>query len=320
PEEPPAAPPAGQEDAPARRGTAPTLADVRYGPHARNVLDLWQARSATPSPLIVFIHGGGFVQGDKQVDLRPEQRRLRRALAHGVSFASIDYRLRTTATLDQILLDCARAVQFLRAHAAEWNLDPARVAAYGSSAGGGATLWLAVHDDLADPASEDPILQQSSRLAAAGHLNSQATYDCEQWAAIVGVPPTWLVEWSMGDDLEFYGVASRDQVDSPAAKAIRGRVDMLAFLDAGDPPLFVQNLNPDLPPRNREEVIHHPRHALHLAERCRAAGIEVQLVTAGGPSRRRPDVVDFLLTRLGKTPRVPRGRGGEGGGEDRAGG
>lgn len=44
---------------------SPSHADVRYGPHERNTLDLWQAPSAAPTPLLIFIHGGGWASGDK---------------------------------------------------------------------------------------------------------------------------------------------------------------------------------------------------------------------------------------------------------------
>jgi acetyl esterase/lipase len=57
--------------------------------------------------------------------------------------------------------DGARAVQYLRSRAKEWNLDPARVAATGGSAGAGISLWLAFHADLADPKSKDPVARQS---------------------------------------------------------------------------------------------------------------------------------------------------------------
>ncbi len=44
---------------------AATRIDVRYGPHERNVLDFWQAESERPTPLVVYIHGGGFRNGSK---------------------------------------------------------------------------------------------------------------------------------------------------------------------------------------------------------------------------------------------------------------
>jgi len=271
---------------------------VAYGPHERNVLDFWKAPTEEPAPVVVFIHGGGFLMGSKDEVRRGQARTIRKCLEAGISFAAISYRLRTTTTLDEIMRDCGRAVQFLRSKAEDWNIDGNRIGAYGSSAGGGASLWLAVHDDLADPESEDPVLRESTRLTAAGHLNSQATYDCERWSEYIDLPPNWTSRWSMGDDLAFYGVTTRAEVDSPKAREIRKRIDMLSFLDAGDPPLFVHNVKSHTPPRNRDEVIHHPLHAVHLAARCQEVGIDVTLVTRNTPPRDRAEVVDFFIERL----------------------
>ncbi len=73
---------------PASRPPAPTHANVKYGPHTRNVLDFWQARSNRPTPLLVSIHGGGFVAGNKSV----EPQLLRQCLYSGISVAAISYR------------------------------------------------------------------------------------------------------------------------------------------------------------------------------------------------------------------------------------
>jgi acetyl esterase/lipase len=163
---------------------AADLRDVKYGPHERNVLDFWFAKNTNAAaPLIVFIHGGGFVGGDKSKKLSPAA--IREALDGGAAFMSINYRLRQHAPIQDILRDAARAIQFVRADAARFHIDPKRIASFGSSAGAGTSLWLAAHDDLADPKSADPVLRQSSRISAAGSLNGQATYDMREWERVI---------------------------------------------------------------------------------------------------------------------------------------
>ena len=63
--------------------------NAKYGPHERNVLDLWKAESETPTPLVVYIHGGGFRGGDKR-SVRPALLKL--CLEAGISVAAINYR------------------------------------------------------------------------------------------------------------------------------------------------------------------------------------------------------------------------------------
>src|SRR5436305_5451452 len=79
----------------------------------------------------------------------------------------------------------ARAIQFLRSKAGEWNIDPKRIACTGGSAGAGISLWLAFHDDLADPQSADPVARQSTRLSCAMPTNMQCTYDPREIEKIV---------------------------------------------------------------------------------------------------------------------------------------
>ena len=111
---PPAAPSACAAEPSFKR---PTFENIAYGPHERNVLDLWQATSDRPTPLLIFIHGGGFVQGDKSgIHKNPA---VRKALDAGVSFATINYRFREHAPLQDILRDAARAIQYIRSRAAE---------------------------------------------------------------------------------------------------------------------------------------------------------------------------------------------------------
>src|SRR5437899_8020126 len=84
----------------------PDLANVSYGPHERNVLDLWKAKSDRPTPLVIFIHGGGFTQGDKSA-VNPVL--LDTSLKEGISVASINYRYSTQAPYPAPMADSARA-------------------------------------------------------------------------------------------------------------------------------------------------------------------------------------------------------------------
>src|SRR6185503_9957422 len=102
----------------------PDLANEKYGPHERNVLDLWKAKSDKPTPLVVFIHGGGFRAGSKE-GVSPLL--IDGLLKKGISFMAINYRLSPEVSFPAHYMDCARAIQFARLHAKEWNLDPTRV-------------------------------------------------------------------------------------------------------------------------------------------------------------------------------------------------
>ena len=66
----------------------PTQADIKYGPAERNVLDFYRAKSEQPTPLVIYIHGGGFVGGNKNV--APAQVKLFNDA--GISLAAIHYR------------------------------------------------------------------------------------------------------------------------------------------------------------------------------------------------------------------------------------
>ena len=70
----------------------PEVENVPYGPHERNVLDLWKAAGEGLRPLVVLIHGGGFTSGDKSKWRSSPL--LRQLLESGISCAAINYRFR----------------------------------------------------------------------------------------------------------------------------------------------------------------------------------------------------------------------------------
>src|SRR5262249_56204710 len=105
----------------------------------------------------------------------------------GVGVGAMKYGVRNAAAMPAAYLDCARALQFLRHHATKWDLDPRLVASTGGSAGAGTSLWLAFHDDLADPKGDDPVARQSTRLICTVVSNGQSSYD-PRFAEKAGIP------------------------------------------------------------------------------------------------------------------------------------
>jgi acetyl esterase/lipase len=247
---------------------APDLQNVKYGPYERDVLDLWKAKSEKPTPLVIFIHGGGFRAGDKS-NVAPEL--LRQCLAAGMSVAAITYRLSQQAPFPAPMLDGARAVQFLRSKATEWNLDPKRFACTGGSAGAGISLWIGFHDDLADPKSADPVARQSTRLTCMAVTAAQSSYDPRFIRKIIG-----------GHAFEhpalqsFYGLKD-DELDSPRAHKLYDEAAPINYVTKDDPPVFMFYTVPKAPlgpDADANTGIHHPNFGVALKEKLDPLHIE----------------------------------------------
>ena len=293
-------------------GPEPTFADVKYGPAERNILDFWRAKSDKPAPVVVFIHGGGFRAGDKS-SVRGD-RILQQCLDSGVSFAAINYRYRTTAPLQDVLRDCARAIQFIRSKAGGWNIDKTRLASYGGSAGAGTSLWLAFHDDLADPKNDDPVLRESSRLACAGANSCQFSYDILEWPKVFGEEVCKRFSEPNENWPGFYGLKSDDEMNSPAGQKIRHDCDMRGLVSKDDPPVFLSSSQHGGEVTDRGNYLHHPKHAEAVKKRCEEIGVEclAQIPALDiRPTQGRPqDLREFLFQHLGvNSPSTPANTG-----------
>ena len=271
----------------------PDFADIPYGPHERQVLDLWQAKSAAPAPLLIFIHGGGWHGGNK-TDI--PQDLLRAMLGGGVSVASMNYRFTHTAPLPAPQHDVARAVQFLRSRAAAWNLDPRRFAAYGVSAGGCTALWLALHDDLAEPGSDDPVARQSTRLCAAVGMSPQTCLE-----------PALVTEWIGPQVLAHPMIARAVQMEKggdirhpqPERLMLLREASPIHHLSAGDPPLLISNpRSAPLPATSPGEAIHHAIFGVKLREKAVPLGVPCILRIEDKPDPEVPAPANFLLRHL----------------------
>ena len=114
---------------------------LAYGTDSPNqVLDLYTPGDGGPWPLVIAIHGGAFMHGDR----RRELGHLPALRDAGYAVAAVEYRFSGEALFPAGVLDVKRATAYLRAHAAELNLDPSFFAAWGRSAGGHLSAMLGV--------------------------------------------------------------------------------------------------------------------------------------------------------------------------------
>ncbi|QDU27573.1 alpha/beta hydrolase fold protein [Anatilimnocola aggregata] len=285
---------------------APTVANYEYGKDSeRQRFDFWQAKSDKPTPVVLLIHGGGWKNGDKTgygtTTIKPY-------LDAGISVAAINYRFIDQAMEQKVvppvkapLHDAARALQTIRSKAKEWNLDPTRVGATGGSAGACTSLWLALHDDLADPKSSDPIARESTKLQAAAVSGAQTSLDpkeLREWMpnAIYGGHAFGFAGPGRDRAAEFdLLIANRDQV-MPWIK----EYSPIELVSKDDPPLFLDytGKRPPVLGESAPDPTHSPMYGVKLAERCKPAGVQCIVQYETAEDKEFGTVAKFLIAKL----------------------
>jgi acetyl esterase/lipase len=111
-------------------------------------------------PAVIVFPGGGYTHVVVDKEGSAEARWLN---ARGVSAFVLEYRLSPAYTFPAPMLDASRAIRYVRAHAAELNVDPARLGVWGFSAGGHLAGYFATIHKPADPSATDPLARFSDR-------------------------------------------------------------------------------------------------------------------------------------------------------------
>lgn len=272
----------------------PSVFTVAYGPHPRQVMDIWPVETVAATPLVLYVHGGGFTAGDKAAVLRLSL--IRPLHEAGIAIASMNYRFIEHAPLAEILRDGSKAVQYLRAHANNWHIDPTRIAMVGTSAGAGIALWTALRNDIADPDHADPVRRQSSRLRCAVAINPQAGFDPRTWIQVMGLPPEGVLP-----SFQKYWPGKPPTIESLLQATNAPALSVMAFITPDDPPLFLMNTYRDRAPRNTAEYQHHPDHVYAIATRCRAVGIPHVVSPRSDGNQQTSRMLDFLREHLFNT-------------------
>ena len=273
----------------------PTHGDVAYGDHAKQAFDIWLARSkgGAPTPLVIYIHGGGFRGGDKNASGQP----IQGYLDEGISFASLNYRLSDVGPYPIMMHDCARALQLIRSKSKEWNLDSQRIACYGGSAGAGISLWLGFNDDLADPASDDPVARQSTRIIAAGTIAGQSTYDMRtyrEWFGIPNLKPHPAL-------IPLYAIEQEEDWETDRVQKLMTEASPINYLSKDDVPVFMtygtgnvpidENSNPGL-------WVHHVRLGIKLKQAMEKLGLECHVKSPDHKVEQYDDLHAFLREKV----------------------
>jgi acetyl esterase/lipase len=293
--QPPKAPP---------KGIDPTMSNVPYGTHPRQVVDFYQAKSEKPTPVVFAIHGGGWVNGNKD----GYRTSAKRYLDNGISVVAINYRMVTEATEKKIeppvkwpLEDAARALQFVRSKAKEWNLDKTRIAATGGSAGACSSLYLLYHDDMADPKSTDPIARESTRLLCAAVNGPQTTLDpkvCREWMPNARYGGhAFGITGKAGRDSAFNHFHNQRETLLPWIKAY----SPIAHVTSDDPPVFMKFPSQKKPPvkgEAQDDPTHSALYGLILLEALKEKKVEGIIVYPGHPHEKYKTSADYLIDRL----------------------
>jgi acetyl esterase/lipase len=272
-------------------------------------MSVWLAESADPSPVVMFFYAGGFRIGKRRpprpttaessnrapasegvAPLRVKQE-IMRLLGAGISIVAPAHRRPDTDPAPAPFHDAARAVQYVRSQASDWNVDSDRIAATGASSGACLSLWLACHGEMAKPRAKDPVARQSTRLACvAGN------------SAVTSVDPRFIAELMPGSDAirQFEQLLDydADELESLPESKLRLMEELSPIHHVrGDAPPALLRYDRDL---DGPYGIHHALFGQAFKERMDAVGARCDVIAGGRPigKSQRASIPAFLKAHL----------------------
>lgn len=186
------------------------LADLPYGSHERQRLDVYRPLQASAAPILLMVHGGAWAKGDKRMG-RVVENKLARWLPQGYLFVSVNYRLLPETGPLQQVEDIALALSYVQQQAQSWGGDPQRVVLLGHSAGAHLVSLLSADNAIAARFSAKPWLGTVALDSAAFDVDS-----------IMRGKHYRLYDRAFGDEPKYWRVAS------PYWRLQPGAVPMLA--------------------------------------------------------------------------------------------
>ncbi len=287
--------------------------DIVYDTKARTKFDIFLPNASQPTAIVIFIHGGGFVSGYKEIAYGAfGADDIRTYLRNNIAFATISYTfLEQTGETDGVLKpmnDVKRALQYIRSRAADFNLNK-KVVLTGKSAGAGTSLWIAFHDDMKDLNNPDLVLRESTRVSGVAVHESQASYNVDRWLNDVFADYNLTLNDVASNPVlankitRLYGIQSMDEYDLPQTRAYREKVDMLALFTPDDPEIWVSNIKqPVIYPTSSGVMVHHAFHARELKMRADVLGVNNVVYYGRDPllyaDPSNEDLTTFVMRKL----------------------
>jgi acetyl esterase/lipase len=228
---------------------APTYKDLAYatGSNAQK-LDLYIPTTGSgPFPVVIMIHGGGFMMGDKSDGTGLTG--VDQLLAAGYTVASINYRLSAEAQYPAQIFDAKASVRFLRVNAAKYNLNPDKFGAWGASAGGNLVSLLGTTCGVKE---------------LEGDLGNADQSSCVQ-AVVDWFGPIDFLKM----DEQFAGTScaqNHNDASSPESKLVGAKIQSVPdlvkttnpmnYITASTPPFFIENGTADcnVPPAQSKNL------------------------------------------------------------------
>lgn len=209
--------------------TAATIQDLAYGPDPDHRLDLRTPEGNGPHPVIVWIHGGGFVGGDEN-DLPGL---VAAQVDRGFAVASLRHRLAPAHPFPAAVRDAKRAVRWLKSRAERYRLDADRVVAWGHSSGATLASMVALTPGILEPTVVPRGLSEQSSAVV---------------AFVVEAGPTDLTTWwwqsgasSLSSTLAYFACA---EIYTCSRRAML-RASPVHWVDPSDPPGYLAYVRQD---------------------------------------------------------------------------
>ena len=274
----------------------PVHANVAYGTHPHQLLDVYlPPPGAGPSPVLLWF--GGLWKPRKHAAGTNELLSAHCAVVAVQMRTMIDaVQEKTPVPISYCLLDARRAVQFVRLHAAQWKIDPERIAVGGSSQGSLPALFVACGGEKADPKAVDPVDRVSTRVRCVGGANPGAAVTIDPQHAHEWVPPVEWGEPAWG--CTFAEALKRREELLPKIK--QWSPDWLVCKDS--PPIYLQfNFGLTKPDKVKEMgyFIHSPQWGLAFQKLAQQRRATCYVGFPDHPSEKYKDLWDFFLKELG---------------------